>query len=158
MFRDKTMTSAHQRAAYMLAAAADLLDQGQIINRLSLAVTAIAIAVLLLPVFPASPAIVPTAVLVALIGLAQIFLAARVSLNAALLRRLADDAVADRLDVAAFDSALLALRLIPAGGAGQPIARRFTGTRRLLVWQGAALAAQIAVAIIGGSVVFLGFA
>jgi hypothetical protein len=142
----------------MLAAAADLLDQGQIVNRLSLAVTAIAVAVLLLPVFPASPATVPTATIVALVGLVELFLALRVGLNAALLRRLANDAADDRLDVAAFDSALLALRLIPAGGAGQPIARRFAGTRRLLLWQGAALAVQVVVAIAGGSSVFLNLA
>lgn len=138
----------------MLAAAADLLDQGQIVNRLSLALTAIAIGVLLLPVFPASPATVPTAAVVALVGLAELFLALRVSLNAALLRRLANDAAADRLDVGAFDSALLALRLTPAGGAGQPIARRFSGTRRLLLWQSAALVVQVVVAIAGGSTVF----
>jgi hypothetical protein len=142
----------------MLAAAADLLDQGQIVNRLSLAVTAIAIAVLLLPVFPASPATVPTAMVVALIGLAELLLALRVSLNAALLRRLANDAAEDRLDVNAFDSALLALKLTPAGGVGQPIAKRFAGTRRLLVWQGAALALQVLVAIAGGASVFLDLA
>jgi hypothetical protein len=138
----------------MLAAAADLLDQGQIVNRLSLAVTAIAIAVLLLPVFPASVATVPTAIVVALAGLVQLFMAARVSLNAALLRRLASDAADDRLDVAAFDSALLALKLTPAGGVGQPIARRFAGTRRLLIWQGAALIVQVLVSVVGGSAVF----
>jgi hypothetical protein len=138
----------------MLAAAADVLDQGQIVNRLSLAVTAIAVGVLLLPVFPASAATVPTATVVALVGLAEIFLATRVSLNAALLRRLAKDAAEDHLDVNAFDSALLALKLVPAGKAGQPIARRFASTRRLIVWQGGALAAQILVAIIGGTAVF----
>ncbi len=138
----------------MLAAAADLLDQGQIVNRLSLAVTAIAVAVLLLPVFPASQATVPTAIVVALIGMVEIYLASRVNLNATLLRRLADDATAGHLDVAAFDSALLALRLTPSGGAGQPIARRFAGTRRLLIWQGVAAVAQIIAAIIGGSAVF----
>lgn len=138
----------------MLAAAADVLDQGQIVNRLSLAVTAIAVGVLLLPVFPASGATVPTATVVALIGLAEIFLATRISLNAALLRRLAEDAAEDRLDVNAFDSALLALKLVPAGKAGQPIARRFVSTRRLIVWQGVALAIQIVAAIIGGTAVF----
>jgi hypothetical protein len=140
----------------MLAAAADLLDQGQIVNRLSLALTAIAIAVLLLPIFPASIATVPTAVVVALAGLVELFVASRVSFNAALLRRLASDAADDRLDVAAFDSALLALRLTPASGVDQPIARRFAGTRRLLVWQAAALVAQVLVAIAGGSAVFWG--
>lgn len=140
----------------MLAAAADLLDQGQILNRLSLAVTAIAIAVLLLPVFPASVATVPTAIVVVLVGLVELFVASRVSLNAALLRRLATDAAADQLDVAAFDSALLALKLSPAGRAGQPIARRFARTRRLLVWQATALIVQIIAAVAGGSAVFWG--
>lgn len=152
------MTDSHNRAVYLLAAASDLLDQGQIVNRLSLAMTAIAVAVLLLPVFPASAATVPTAIIVALVGVAEIYLATRVSLNASLLRRLADDAAHGQLDVAAFDSALQALKLLPAGGTGQPITRRFAGIKRLLVWQAAAMVVQIVVAIIGGSAVFFGLA
>jgi hypothetical protein len=148
------MSTGQQRAAHMLGAAADLLDQGQIVNRLSLAVTAIAIGVLLLPVFPASAGTVPTATVVALVGLVEIFLAARVSLNAALLRRLANDAAEERLDVNAFDSALVALKLVPTGKAGQPIARRFSGTRRLLLWQGVTLAVQVVAAVIGGTAIF----
>ena len=85
----------------MLAAAADLLDQGQIVNRLSIAVTAIAIAILLLPMLPPSEATLPTAAIVAVVGLIELAVAMRVSLDAALFRRLAEDAAAERLDVAA---------------------------------------------------------
>lgn len=140
----------------MLAAAADLLDQGQVVNRLSLAVTAIAIAVLLLPIFPASVATVPTAVGVALIGLLELFFAIRVSFDAQLFRRLSHDAAQDRLEINACDAALLALRLIPAGKAGRPLAKRMAGAKRLLVWQGVVLFFQVAVAIAGGSLVFWG--
>ena len=94
----------------MLAAAADLLDQGQLLNRLSVAVTAIALAVLLLPdgshlrrdgadgrgrrrraalLSSSSPC-----------GSASMRRSSGVSAN---------DAAAERLDVAAFDAALLAL-------------------------------------------------
>ena len=76
----------------MLAASADLLDQGQTVHRLSLPLTAIAVGVLLLPVFPTSIALMPTAVGVAAIGLAELFLALRVAFDAQLFRRLAQDA------------------------------------------------------------------
>jgi len=138
----------------MLAVVADLLDQGQVVNRLSIPVTAIAVGVLLLPVFPASYIVVPTAVVVVLVGLLEFFLALRVGVNAALLRRLAEDAAQDRLDLAALDSALLALRLIPTKSAGQPIAGRFTGTRRLLQLQQAALVIQVGAAVVGGLMLY----
>ena len=152
------MTSAHQRAAQMLAAAADLLDQGAIINRLSIAVTVVAIAILLLPMLPPSEATLPTAALVALFGIAQLAVALRVSLDAALFRRLANDAAAERLDVGAFDAAMLALKLMRSGKAGQPIAKRFAGARRLLVIQGAVLVLQVVAAIVGGSAVYFNWA
>jgi hypothetical protein len=149
------MTSSHQKAAQMLAAAADLLDQGQIVNRLSLAVTAIAAAVLLVPVFPASTAFIPTAMLVVLAGIAELLLAVRVGLDAALLRRLAEEAAADRLDVAGFDAALLSLRLMPASKAGRPIPKRFAAAKRLLAIQSAALFVQLAIAMAGAFVMFM---
>ena len=152
------MTSAHQRAAQMLAAAADLLDQGAIINRLSIAVTVVAIAILLLPMLPPSEATLPTAAIVALFGIAQLAVALRVSLDAALFRRLANDAAAERLDVGAFDAAMLALKLMRSGKAGQPIAKRFAGARRLLVIQGAVLVLQVVAAIVGGSAVYFNWA
>jgi len=152
------MASAHQRAAQMLAAAADLLDQGQIVNRLSIAVTAIALAILLLPMLPPSEATLPTAGLVAIIGLIELFMAVRVSLDAALFRRLANDAQAERLDVAAFDAAMLALKLMSAGKAGQPIAKRFAGARRLLIIQGATLFLQVVAAVVGASAIVFNWA
>ena len=54
---------------------------------------------------------------------------------------------AERLDVAAFDAAMLALKLMSAGKAGQPIAKRFAGARRLLIIQAAMLLLQVAAAI-----------
>lgn len=152
------MTSPHQRAAQMLAAAADLLDQGQIVNRLSVAVTAIAVAILLLPMLPPSEATLPTAAAVAVIGLVELLFAMRVSLDAALFRRMAEDAAAERLDVAAFDAALLALKLMRQGKAGLPIARRFAGARRLLILQGATLLLQVAAALAGASAIAFNWA
>lgn len=142
----------------MLAAAADLLDQGQIVNRLSIAVTAIAIAILLLPMLPPSEATLPTAAAVAAVGVVELLIAMRVSLDAALFRRLANDAQAERLDVAAFDAAMLALKLMSAGKAGQPIAKRFAGARRLLVVQIVALLIQVIAAIVGGSAIYFNWA
>ncbi len=138
----------------MLAAAADLLDQGQIVNRLSLAVTAIAVAILMLPMIPTSEATLPTAAAVALFGFAEILIAMRVSLDATLFRRLANDAASEHLDVAAFDAAMLALKLMRPGRAGLPIAKRFAGARRLLVVQGAALFLQVAAAIAGAATIY----
>ena len=152
------MTSAHQRAAQMLAAAADLLDQGALVNRLSIAVTAIAIAILLLPMLPPSEATLPTAAVVALFGIFELFMAFRVSLDAALFRRLANDAQAERLDVAAFDAAMLALKLMSAGKAGQPIAKRFAGARRLLIIQAAMLLIQVIAAAAGASAITFNWA
>jgi hypothetical protein len=142
----------------MLAAAADLLDQGMIVNRLSIAVTAIAIAILLLPMLPPSEATLPTAAAVALFGLVELFIAMRVSLDAALFRRLANDAAGERLDVASFDAAMLALKLMRAGQAGQPIAKRFAGARRLLVIQEAALLLQVVASIAGGATIYFNLA
>ena len=88
----------------------------------------------------------------------ELAIAMRVSLDAALFRRLAEDAAAERLDVAAFDAALLALKLMSPGKAGQPIARRFAGARRLLVLQGATLVMQVAAAIGGGSAIYFNLA
>ena len=142
----------------MLAAAADLLDQGQIVNRLSIAVTAIALAILLLPMLPPSEATLPTAALVAVFGMLELFMAVRVSLDAALFRRLANDAQAERLDVAAFDAAMLALKLMSTGKAGQPIAKRFAGAKRLLVIQGATLVLQVIAALTGASAIVFNWA
>ena len=68
------------------------------------------------------------------------------------------DAADDRLDVGACDAALQALRLMPAGKAGRPVAKRMIGAKRLLMWQIAALLVQVVVAIIGAAAVFFNVA
>ena len=102
---------------------------------------------------PPSEATLPTAAIVALFGIFELFMAFRVSLDAALFRRLANDAQAERLDVAAFDAAMLALKLMSAGKAGQPIAKRFAGARRLLIIQAAVLFLQVIAAVAGGAAI-----
>ena len=91
-------------------------------------------------------------------GTAELFIAMRVSLDAALFRRLANDAAGERLDVPSFDAAMLALKLMRAGQAGQPIAKRFAGARRLLVIQGAAFLLQVLTSIAGGSAIYFNVA
>jgi hypothetical protein len=130
----------------MLAAAADLLDLGQLLDRLSLAVTAIAAGVLLVPALAAS---LPVAGLVVVAGIAELMLAARVRFDAAAFRRLAADASADRLAMDAFDGALTTLGIMPAGKAGRDIAARFAGASRLLALQAAALLVQLAITVLG---------
>jgi hypothetical protein len=141
----------------MLAAAADLLDQGQPVNRLSIAVTAIGVGVLLIPMVPASAATQPIAGAVALVGLAELMLAGRVALSAAQFRRLAQDATAEQLDINAFDTALVSLKLMTVKQAGRPIARRFGIARRFLVAQVAALVIQVIAALVGGLTLFFGW-
>ena len=119
----------------MLAAAADLLDQGQTVNRLSIALTAIGLGVLLIPMIPASDATQPTAAIVAILGMAELFFATRVAISAAQFRRLAEDALAERLDIAAYDAALVALKFIKVKQAGKPIGRRLDFARRFLFVQ-----------------------
>jgi hypothetical protein len=142
----------------MLAAAADLLDQGQLVNRLSVTLTAIAAAVLLLPVFPPSPLASATASLVLVCGLGELYLAVRAGFNAAIFRRLAGQAADDRLNVAAADSALHTLRLLPKRAAAQSMAQRLNGARRLLLVQAALLGFQIVLACGGGAMAYFGWA
>jgi hypothetical protein len=137
------MTSDYRKSAEMLAAAADLLDQGEIVNRLSRGLTVLAAAILLLPLLALMAPVF--AILCALAGMAELALAGRVRLDAALFRRAAADAAADRFDMAAFDAALVTLRLMPAAKAGRPIETRFYGARRLLVLQIASLVVQVAI-------------
>jgi hypothetical protein len=134
----------------MLAVAADFLDQGQAINRLSVAVTAIGIGVLVLPLVPPSQATQPTGMLVAVLGIVELFLAIRVALSATQFRRLAADAAAERLDIAAFDAALVALKFILPNKAGRTVAKRFAVARTYLFAQIAVFLLQIGAAIVGG--------
>lgn len=138
----------------MFAAAADLLDQGQAVNRLSIAVTAIGLGVLLIPMIPASAATQPTAIVVAVLGVVELFLAGRVAISAGQFRRLAEDAAAERLDIAAFDAALIALKFVSTRSAGLPITRRFAFARRLLIVQTILFVLQVAAAIGGAAIPF----
>ena len=138
----------------MLAAAADILDQGQIVNRLSIALTAIGLGVLLIPMIPASDATQPTAAIVAVLGIAELFLAMRVAVAAAQFRRLAEDAAAERLDISAYDAALVALKLTSVKQAGKPIGWRLDFARRFLAAQTVIFVLQAAVAIAGSMIVY----
>ncbi len=148
------MTTPHYKAAQMLAAAADILDQGQTVNRLSVALTAIGLGVLLIPMIPASDATQPTAAIVAVIGVVELFLAARVGIAAAQFRRLAEDANAERLDIAAYDAALVQLKLSSEKNASRPISQRLTIARRFLIVQSALFVLQAVVAIAGSMLVY----
>jgi hypothetical protein len=139
----------------MLAAVADLLDQGQIVHRLSVALTAIAAAVLLVPLFPAPTAFIPVAIVVVVAGIAEIFIAVRIGLDAALFRRMAADAAAGQLDAAAYDNAVQALRLIPLPWSAKPIPKRVVGAKRFILFQIAALMVQFAAAIAGALAMFM---
>jgi len=134
----------------LAAAAAALLDQGQRADRLSRPITAAsAIVLLLLPAFLGPPPVLLTTILalVVLLGLIELYLAIRVSFDAALFRRLA--AAPEGFDRARLDRALSRLGLIPEDKAGRPIVERIAGARRLLAWQGMTLAAQILLVLIG---------
>jgi hypothetical protein len=148
------MTSPHQKAAQMLAAAADLLDQGQIANRLSIALTAIALGVLLIPMFPASDTMQPTAAVVVILGMAELFLAMRVAIGAAQFRRLAGDAAAERLDIAAYDAALAALSFVKPRRTGQPLGTRLDMARLFLAAQIVVFVLQVVVAVAGSMTVY----
>jgi hypothetical protein len=53
---------------------------------------------------------------------------------------------------------MLALKLMSAGKAGQPIAKRFAGARRLLVIQAAMLLIQVIAAAVGASAITFNWA
>jgi hypothetical protein len=76
-------------------------------------------------------------------ALGQTVLALRVGFDAALFRRLS---LAP--DLAAFDTAMTALALMPAAKTGRPMAARVAGARRLIVLQGACLVAQVALILL----------
>jgi hypothetical protein len=151
---NKDMPSPNKQAAHMLAAAADLLEQGRSLNRLSAAVTAIAVGVMLVPDFAGSA---PITLLVVLAGVVELFFASRVRFDGRMFARLATEAADDRLDLAAFDAALSALRLMPEGQVDRRIAERFLAARRLLFLQVAALGAQMAIAVLGGIFYYVSF-
>jgi hypothetical protein len=148
------MTNPHQKAAQMLAASAEFLDQGQPVNRLSITLTAIGLGVLLIPMVPASEATQPTAALVVLLGLVELYFSSRVAIAAAQFKRLAEDALAARLDIAGFDAALVSLKLSSVKQASRPVGRRLDLARRFLFAQVAFFVLQVAVALAGSLLVY----
>jgi hypothetical protein len=139
----------------LLATTAALLDQGRLIDGLSRMLTAAAlIGLMLWPVFGHPPlAAIAVLVLVALAGAVELVFAVRVAFDATLFHRLAIEAGAPSFGD--LDAALVRLALMPPGKAGRPAAERALGAKRLLAWQGAALVAQLALALIGGAALAL---
>ena len=136
----------------LAAAAAALLDQGQRADRLSRPITAAsALVLLLLPAFLEPPPVLLTTslALIVLLGLVELYLAIRVRFDAALFRRLA--AAPDGFDCARLDRALSRLGLMPEARTGRPIIERVAGARRLLMWQGVTLAAQLLLILVGAA-------
>ena len=136
----------------LAAAAAALLDQGQRADRLSRPITAAsALVLLLLPAFLEPPPVLPTTILalVVLLGLIELYLAIRVGFDATLFRRLA--AAPEGFDRARLDRALSRLGLMPEARTGRPIIERVAGARRLLMWQGVTLAAQLLLILVGAA-------
>ena len=119
-----------------LALTALLLDQGRFAHALAVALTALAAALAL------AGRGSPWGFAVIGVGLLELYLAARVGLDAALLRRLATEP----RSAAHFDPAMRALDLLPESKTGRPWAVRCRGAKRLLVAQGLAVTAQCALA------------
>ena len=118
--------------AELLATVVALLDAGRGIERLSRALTVLAFAGLLVPVWVR----VPPGSLVLLLGsaaagLGGAYVGARVGLDAALFRRLA----AVGRGPALLDDALVQLGMLPVRKAGRPSEQRVAGARRLLRMQ-----------------------
>jgi hypothetical protein len=127
-----------------LAAAAALLAQGRSIDGLSRILTAGAL--LGAPVLATvlAPAALIPVLLVAAIGLGQSWFALRVGFDAALFEAVSRN---PSLSSSTLDEALLGLGLLPPDKAGRPWDPRIAGARRLLAWQGALLALQVAVIV-----------
>ena len=142
------MIGADERAE--AAAIAALLDQAAIIERLSRPLTVAALLILMAPALTGQRWTVALSVLLALValaGLLQGYLALRVRFDAALFARLAEGGALP--DLADLDRTLLALGLMPAAKAGRPLGLRIAGARRLFRLQALALAAQVALIVLG---------
>jgi hypothetical protein len=138
---------------YLLAAAAGLLDQGEVIDRLSRPLTIAALIGLVAGLGVELGALLTAGLLlVALAGLMETYLALRTGFDAALFHRLAGDEEG-ALDLGQLDAALLKLGLLSK--AGREIEPRVLGARRLLTLQGVALALQVAVVVFGTALVTL---
>ncbi len=139
-------TSPHHLTA---AAAADLLEQGAILDRLSRPLTIAALLGLIVGLGVELGALLTAGLLlVALAGLGETYLALRVGFDAALFRRLAEGGTNGAGDLGKLDAALLELGLLSENKAGRAIEQRAQGARRLLTLQGAAVVLQVAVVLL----------
>ena len=132
------------------AAIAALLDQAAIVERLSRPLTVAALLILMAPALTGhrwTGALSVLLALVVLVGVLQGYLALRVRFDAALFARLAEGGALP--DLAALDRTLLALGLMPAAKIGRPLGPRIAGARRLFRLQALALAAQVALIVLG---------
>ena len=141
--------TANERAE--AAVAADLLAHGAAVNRLSLALTAAGVLLLLVQalVQPHRVAMALTSLAI-VAGLAELWFALRVGFDARAFQRLARGDTADGLTVAGFDAAMSGLGLMPADKERRPIAERVRGAMRLLGRQVAFLLLQVVLLVAGG--------
>ena len=138
----------------LLRCTAALLDQGSTVDRLSRSATSAALIGLL-----AVPALgrwqpwtlVGYLTIVVVMGAVELYLSIRVGFDRKLFGEQA--CVEREPDFAQLDAALMALGVMPRRKAGRPLTARVAGARRLLHLQIAALAAQVAVVILGACVV-----
>ncbi|MEX1993430.1 MAG: hypothetical protein WD929_02115 [Steroidobacteraceae bacterium] len=139
----------------LLACAAALLDQGRTVDRLSRPLTAAAlIGVLVYPAAIGQPplALAAAAIVVALAGFAESYLAIRTAFDAALFHRLAS--APEPVDFGEIDQALTKLGLLPAAKRGCAADARIAGARRLMRLQVLALLVQV-FAIAGGAMALM---
>jgi hypothetical protein len=138
----------------MLEASAALLQQGRTIDRLSRQLTVAALVLLIgASAFGvASPVLASTLGLATLAGLAETYYGIRVGFDAALFDQLREQATTD---LAALDTALVRMALLPAPKSGQPLEQRIAGAQRLFYKQGAAAVIQIGLLLCGAAVAVL---
>lgn len=139
----------------LLACAAALLDQGRTVDRLSRPLTAAAlIGMLVYPAAIGQPplALAAAAIVVALAGFAESYVAIRTAFDAALFHRLAS--APEPVDFGDLDQALTELGLLPAAKRGRAADARIAGARRLMRLQVLALLVQV-FAIAGGAVALM---
>ncbi len=138
----------------LAAAAADLLDQGAVIDRLSRPITIAALLGLIVGLGIELGALLTAGLLfVSLAGLIETYLALRVGFDAALFRRLEQGEADGMPDLGTLDAALAALGLLPRSKVARSVEQRALGARRLLTLQGAALALQVAIILLATAIV-----
>jgi len=138
-----------------LVAGAALLEQGRRVDALSHGVTWAALLTGVIALgFGGRGAhgFAAMAAAAVLVGLVELWFAARVDLDAQLFRHLAAEAGAGRLDLARFDAGLHLAGLIPAPTATRGIGARIAGARRLLGAQAAVCALQLMLMAAAGAI------